>query len=191
MVEVLQSLIQQYGQDAVVNNSDVPDQMNDDVKNEVMSGLMSGLSEQANSQGGLGSIMGLLSNTGAASNSSSLMDNPIVSMISQQVIGNITQKFGLSSGAASGVVGQMLPNVLGGLISKTNDPEDNGIDMGGIMNALSGGKTEGMDLSSIMGAASGALADGKLDMSDLMNLAGGGKKTGGGLGSMLGGLFGK
>lgn len=194
MVEVLQSLIQQFGQDAVVNNADVPDQLNNDVQSEVMSGIVSGLSEQATSQGGLGGLMSLFTDTSAAASSSSLMSNPIVSMISQSVIGNLMQKFNLSNGAASGVVSSMLPNVLSGLISKTNDPNESGIDMSGVMSMLSGGKTTGIDLSSIMGAASGAMADGKLDMSDLMNLASGSgdkEKKSGGLGGLIGGLFGK
>jgi hypothetical protein len=112
-------------------------------------------------------------------------------MISQSVIGNLMQKFNLSNSAASGVVGQMLLKVLGGLISKTNDPNDNGTDMDGVMNMLFGGKTQGIDF----GSASGATTDGKLDMSDLMNLASGGDgdkgKSSGGLGGLIGGLFGK
>jgi hypothetical protein len=66
MVEVLQSLVQQFGQDAVVNNADVPDQLDSDVQNEVMNGLVTGLSNQATSQGGLGSLMSLLTDTSAA-----------------------------------------------------------------------------------------------------------------------------
>jgi hypothetical protein len=195
MVEILQSLIQQFGQNAVVNNTDVPDQINNDVQSEVMSGIVSGLSEQATSQGGLSSLMGLFTDTGAAANSSNLMSNPIVSMISQSVIKNLMQRFNLSNSAASGVVDEMLPNVLSGLISKTNDPNESGIDMSGVMDMLSDGKTAGVDFGSIMGAASGAMADGKLDMSDLMNLASGGRgnkeKNSGGLGGLISGLFGK
>ena len=107
------------------------------------------------------------------------------------------EKFGLSNSAAAGVVGNMLPSVLGGLINKTNDPDDNSIDMGGLMGAITGGKTSGIDFSSILSQGAGALADGKLDMNDLMNLAGsamgGGnnqQQNSGGLGSILGGLFG-
>lgn len=198
MLEVLQSLIQQHGEQAVVNNSDVPNQHNDDVKDEIMNGLLSGLSNQASAQGGLGSLMGLLGNNSNAKDSNSLMSNPIVAMIAQNVMGSLMQKFGMSNNAASGVVGSMLPSVLGGLISRTNDPNDNGIDMGSILGVLSGGKTQGLDLGSIMSGVSGAMADGKLDMNDLINLASGKsnqpqqQQSGGSLlGNVLGGLFGK
>lgn len=193
MLEVLQGLIQQAGQGAVVQNPEVPNEHNEGVMSEVMQGLMGGLSNQANSQGGLGSLIGLLG--GGAGNSGNLMSNPIVGSIAQSVIGNLMEKFGLSNSAAAGVVGSMLPSVLGGLINKTNDPNDSSIDMGGLMGAITGGKTSGIDFGSLLSQGAGALADGKLDMNDLMNLAGsamGGQKQqgGGGLGSLLGGLFG-
>lgn len=192
MLEVLQGLIQQAGQGAVVQNPEVPNEHNEGVMGEVMQGLMGGLSNQANSQGGIGSLIGLLG--GGTGNSGNLMSNPIVGNIAQSVIGNLMGKFGLSNSAASDVVGNMLPSVLGNLINKTNDPNDNSIDLGGLMGSITGGKTSGIDFSSILSQGAGALADGKLDMSDIMNLAssamGGQKQNGGGLGSLLGGLFG-
>ena len=194
MLEVLQGLIQQHGQGAVINNPQVPNEHNEGVMNEVMQGLMGGLSNQANSQGGLGSLLGLLG--GGAGNSGSMMSNPIVGNIAQSVVGNLMEKFGLSNSAAAGVVTSMLPSVLGGLINKTNDPDDNSIDMGGLMGAITGGKTSGIDFGSLLSQGAGALADGKLDMSDLMNIAGGmmggqqNQQQGGGLGGLLGGLFG-
>jgi Bacterial protein of unknown function (DUF937) len=197
MLEVLQGLIQQHGQSAVIDNPQVPNQHNEDVMSEVMSGLMGGLSNQANAQGGLGSLLGLLG--GGAGNGGGLMSNPIVGGIAQSVISNLMGKFGLSNSAAAGVVGSMLPSVLGGLINKTNDPNDDSIDMGGLMGAITGGKTSGIDFGSLLSQGAGAMADGKLDMSDLMNIAGGmmgggqqnQQQGGGGLGGLLGGLFGK
>lgn len=196
MLEVLQNLIKEHGQSAVVDNPAVPNEHNESVMNEVMQGLMGGLSNQASSQGGLGSLLGLLGG-GAGTSGGGLMQNPIVGGIAQSVIGNLMAKFGLSNNAAAGVVGSLLPSVLGGLISKTNDPNDSSIDMGGLMGGLTGGKTNGIDFGSILSQGAGALADGKLDMNDLMNIAGsamgGGNRQqgGGGLGSLLGGLFGK
>jgi len=194
MLEVLQGLIQQHGQGAVVNNPAVPNQHNEGVMNEVMEGLMGGLSNQANSQGGLGSLLGLLG--GGSGSGNGMMSNPIVGNIAQSVIGNLMEKFGLSNSAAAGVVASMLPQVLGSLINKANDPDDDSVNTGGIMDVLSGGKTSGIDFGSILSQGAGALSDGKLDMNDLLNIAGsamGGNKQqggGGGLGGLLGGLFG-
>ncbi|WP_305951719.1 DUF937 domain-containing protein [Emticicia oligotrophica] len=192
MLEVLQGLIQQAGQSAVIQNPQVPNEHNEGVMDEVMQGLLGGLSNQANSQGGLGSLIGLLGN----GSSGNLMSNPIVGNIAQSVVGNLMEKFGLSNSAAASVVGNMLPSVLGTLIDKTNDPNDSSIDLGGLMGTITGGKTNGIDFGSLLSQGANALADGKLDMNDIMNIAGsamGGQKqqgSGGGIGDLLGGLFG-
>jgi Bacterial protein of unknown function (DUF937) len=197
MLEVLQGLIQQAGQTAVVENTEVPNEHNEGVMGEVMQGLLGGLTNQANSQGGLGSILGMLTGGGNSNQGGNLMSNPLVAGIAQNIIGSIMSKFGLSNGAASGVVANMLPSVLGGLINKSNDPADSSVDIGSIMNVLSGGKTSGIDFGSLLSQGAGAFADGKLDMNDLVNLASGasnqGQSSGGGglFGSLLGGLFGK
>ncbi len=197
MLEVLQGLIQQVGQTAVVENNEVPNEHNEGVMSEVMQGLLGGLTNQANSQGGLGSLLGMLSGGGNSNQGGSLMNNPMVAGIAQNIIGSIMAKFGLSNSAASGVVASMLPSVLGGLISKSNDPADSSVDTGSIMNVLSGGKTSGIDFGSLLSQGAGALSDGKLDMNDLINLASGSsssnQNSGGGnlFGNLLGGLFGK
>ncbi len=196
MLEILQGLIQQAGQKAVVENQEIPNEQNEGVMGEVMQGLLGGLTNQANSQGGVGSLLGMLSGQ-SASQGGGLMSNPIVANIAQSVIGNVMSKFGLSNGVASSVVSNMLPSVLGGLISKVNDPNDSSVDMGGVMGALSGGKTDGIDFGSLLSKGANVFADGKVDMSDLINLATGGSSNsnsgggGGMLGGLLGGLFGK
>lgn len=197
MLEILQGLIKQSGQQAVVENQDVPNEHNEGVMQEVMAGLMGGLQKetQGNNLGGLLSIL-----TGAAGQQGGgLASNPIVGSIISSVAGNLMSKFGLPQGAAQGVVGAMIPQVLGGLINKSNDPNDSSVDLGGMMSVLSGGKTQGVDFGSLLGQAGAVMADGKLDMSDLLRVAGGmaggqqqQQSAGGGLfGSILGGLFGK
>lgn len=192
MLELLQGLIQKAGQGAVVQNPEVPNEHNEGVMGEVMQGLMGGLSNQANSQGGLGGLIELLG--GGAENSGGLMSNPIVGSIAQSVISNLMGKFGLSNSTASGVVDNMLPSVLGNLINKTNDPNDNSIDFGGLMESITDGKTSGIDFGSILSQGAAAFSDGKLDINDLMKLAnntmGKQKQNDGGIGSLLGSLFG-
>jgi hypothetical protein len=192
MLELLQGLIQKAGQGAVVQNPEVPNEHNEGVMGEVMQGLMGGLSNQANSQGGLGGLIELLG--GGTENSGGLMSNPIVGSIAQSVISNLMGKFGLSNSTASGVVDNMLPSVLGNLINKTNDPNDNSIDFGGLMESITDGKTSGIDFGNILSQGAAAFSDGKLDINDLMKLAnntmGNQKQNDGGIGSLLGSLFG-
>lgn len=193
--QVLQGLIGQVGQQAVVQNNEVPNQYNQGVMDTVMSGLMGGLSNEAQQPGGMGQLMSLFGG-GAAPSSNALMGNSMISGIAQNIIGNLMQRFGLSNSAASGVVASMLPMVLSQLISKTNDSNDSSIDLNGVFGGLTGGKTDGLDLSSLLSGGQAALADGKLDLNDLINLVGNqgssASKGGGGLmGGLLGSILGK
>ena len=207
MLDQLLGLIQENSQQAIVQNPAIPNEQNGEVMQTLMGSITGGLQEQAQS-GNLQGIMGLLSGNSGTS-SSGLMNNPIVSSIATNAINAIMQKFGLSSGAAGGIVSSVLPGVLGGLISKVSNPGDSSIDFNGMLGGLLGSgsnsataqtQSSGFDFNQI----GYAMADGKLDMSDLMrmggSLMGGGNKTAtannqqqsGGLdlGGLLGGLFG-
>jgi hypothetical protein len=175
MLEQLMGLIQDHSQDAIVNNPAIPNEHNNDAMQTILGAITGGMQQQAQSgQGGLAGLAGLLGGQ-AGNGGAGLMSNPIVAGIAQQAIGGLMQKFGMGNGAAAGIVSQVLPGVLGSMISKTNDPNDNSFNMTDIM---------------------GVMADGKVDMSDVMNIAGkfmgGGQQGGaaGGLGGLLGGLFG-
>ena len=188
-------LIQDHSQDAIVNNPAIPNQNNNDAMQTILQSVMGGLQNEA--QGGnVGGLMGLLSGQGGQGGS--LMNNPIVAGIAQNAIGSLMEKFGLSNSAAGNVIAQVLPGVLGSMISKTSNPNDSSMDFGGIMGSLLGGQAQqtqqqgGFDFNQI----GYAMADGKLDMNDVMRiggslLGGGGNAGGGGLGGLLGGLFGK
>jgi hypothetical protein len=206
MLDQLLGLIQENSQEAIVQNPAIPNEQNADVMKTLMGSITGGLQEHAQS-GNVQGIMGLLS--GASGTGSGLMNNPIVASIAQNAIGAIMQKFGLSNGAAGGIVSSVLPSVLGGLISKTSNPGDSSIDFNSVLGSLLGG---GSAATAANGAqASGfdfnqigyAMADGKLDMNDLMRVGGsffgggnapaaGQQQQSGGmdLGGLLGGLFG-
>jgi hypothetical protein len=195
MLEQLMGLIQDQSQEAIVKNPAIPNENNNDAMQSILQSVMGGLQNEA--QGGnLGGLMGLLS--GQAGQGGNLMNNPIVSGIAQNAIGGLMEKFGLSNSAAGNIIAQVLPGVIGSMISKTSNPNDNSMDFGGIMGALLGGQAQqaqqqgGFDFNQI----GYAMADGKLDMNDVMRIGGsllgggGGQQGGGGLGSLLGGLFG-
>ncbi len=77
------------------------------------------------------------------------------------------QKFGLSSDAAAGVAGGMIPEVLGSLIGKAQDPNQPGFNVSDIVNSIGGGNAGGlMDAVSKYGGQFGLDQnnDGKVDM---------------------------
>jgi hypothetical protein len=185
MFEQLTQLVQQFGQDDVVKNSAIPNEQNEAVMEEAGSSIFSSLQKMA-SEGGIEQLAGLLQGNNAQNAS-----NPAVQQITQQLTGSLGEKFGLDSSAASGIAGSIIPKVLGGLVNKANDPNDN-FQITDLIGAISGGgaQTSGiMDAISKYGTQFGLdqNADGKVDLTDAMAIS----KSSGGIGGFLGKLFGK
>jgi len=175
MLEQLMGLIQDHSQSAIVNNPTIPNEQNNGIMQTIMGAITGGMQQHAQSgQEGMSGLAGLLGGQSGTSGEG-LMSHPIVSGIAQQAISSLMTKFGMDNSAASGVVSQVLPNVMGSMISKTNDPQNSSFNMTDII---------------------GTMANGKVDMSEIMNIAGkfmgggGQQQGGGGLGGLLGGLFG-
>lgn len=185
MFEQLTQLVQQFGNDAVVKNNAVPNEQNEAVMQEASNSIVDGLKNMA-AQGNISDLSDLFQGNNASDTS-----NPVVQKLTEQLTGNLGEKFGLSSDAAAGVAGSLIPKVLGSLVGNAKDPNHKGFEVADIVNAISGGNgnTGLMDAVSKYGSQFGLdqNADGKVDMSDAMAAVS--KK--GGLGGLLGKLFGK
>ncbi|WP_309642072.1 hypothetical protein [Flavobacterium sp.] len=185
MFEQLTQLVQQFGQDAVVKNDAVPNEHNEAVMNEASNSILDGLKNMV-AQGNVSDLAGLFEGNNASDAS-----NPVVQKLTEQLSGNLGQKFGMSSDDASGVAGSLIPKVLGSLVGNAKDPNHKGFEVSDLVNAISGGNGNSglMDAVSKYGGQLGLdqNADGKVDMSDAMAAVT--KK--GGLGGLFGKLFGK
>lgn len=185
MFDQLTELVQQYGNEAVVKNNAVPNEMNEDVMKEASSSILSGLQNMA-SEGGIEQLASLFQGNNASDTS-----NPAVQNLINQVTGNLGAKFGMDSSAANGVASNLIPQVLGALVGKAKDPNVKGFDVSDLVSSISGGNNSGlMDAISKYGSSFGLDQnnDGKVDMQDAMAAV---TKKSGGLGGMLGKLFGK
>ena len=141
MLEQLMDLIKQHSQEAVVNNPDVPNDKNNAVIAEATNTVASGLQNLA-AGGGLQNILSLFGGGGGQPQTGqSLMSNPIVNMMVGHFTGKLMNNFGLGSSQASGVANSLIPNVLSGLINKTNDPNNSGFTLDGILHSLTGGQS--------------------------------------------------
>ena len=163
MLEQLMGLIQDHSQDAIVNNPAIPNEHNNDAMQTILGAITGGMAQQA--QGGGDMLGGLTSLLGgqAGTNGSNLMSNPIVAGITQNAVKALMSKFGIENSAASGIVAQVLPGVIGSMISKTNDPNDSSLDLGSILGALTGGgqqQQQAGGLGSLLGGL-GSLLGGK------------------------------
>ena len=118
MFEQLTQLVNQFGNEAVVNNPAVPNEHNEAVMNEASTSIIDSLKNMA-ANGNVAELAELF-NGNNASNAS----NPVVQQLTQNLSGNLGEKFGLSSEAASGVAGSLIPKILGSLVSSAKDPNN-------------------------------------------------------------------
>lgn len=187
MLEQLAQLAQQYGNDAVVKNNAVPNEHNEAVMSEASNAIHSGLQKIA-SEGGVAQLAGLFQGSNAQDSS-----NPVVQQLTEQFSGKLEEKFGLKNSDASGVAGNLIPQIVGSLIGKAKDPNDSSFQISDLVNSISVGNGNSglMEAVSKYGSQFGLdqNADGKIDAKDAMAAVT--KKNGGGLGGLLGKLFGK
>ena len=185
MFEQLTQLVQQYGGDAVVNNTAVPNEHNEAVISETSNSIFAGLQKIA-SEGGAEQLAGLFNGTSPIDSS-----NPVVQQLTQQLSGSLGEKFGLSSADSSGVASSMIPQVLNSLVNKAKDPNDSSFNISDIISSISGnsGQTSNiMDTISKYGTQFGLdqNADGKLDVADVLVVT----KSKGGIAGFIGKIFG-
>lgn len=177
MLDQLMQLIQQSGQQAVVENNEVPNENNDAILNEAQQSITSGLQQLA-ATGQLNTLMESVQNGQAAT------DHPAVQNISNNFMGNIMEKFGLNKGTASMIAASIIPMVLSKVMNKGGAQGGGGFDLGGLLSSLTGGGNAGqaqqsgqggggiMDTISSIGAKFGLDkdGDGDVDMNDLGKL---------------------
>lgn len=145
MLDQLIALVKQNAGESVVENPAVPNEHNEQVMAEASNTVVSGL-QNILAGGGLQNILSLFSGNGDNNNqknsSSGLLQNPIVSMMVGHFMKKLMGKFNMSSSNASSVASSLIPNVLNGLISKTQDPNDHSIDLNSIISSLTGGNVQ-------------------------------------------------
>ncbi len=172
MLNNLLDLVKQHAGDAIINNTDIPNERNDEAVNFASNSIFEGLQKAiAGGQGGgVESLIGLFKGGGQAH------QNPITQNIQSNVVQGLMSQFGLGESKAGGIASMLIPIVMNQLVHKTNDPNDNSFDLQDIFNKVSGGKTGGLDIGGLLNQFTG----------------GGEKQQGsGGLLDSIKGLFGK
>ncbi len=194
MLEQLLNMVKEQAGAAIIQNPDIPDERNEEAVADVTSNIAGGL-QQALAGGQFKDVLSLLGGRGG-----DLQNNPLANQLSGNAVESLMNKFNLNQGQAGNVVSNLLPGVLQNLISKTNDPSDNSIDLQGIFNSLTGGKTGGLDLQGLLGRVTqGGLdrdGDGDTDLNDIISMVKGGaaeqqQRGGGGMMDIVKGLFGR
>jgi hypothetical protein len=159
MLEQLANLVKQFSGDAVVNNPDIPNEHNENVMAEATSSISGGL-QNAIAGGGLQNVLGLLTG-GGGNGGSGIMGNSLVQSMVGSFAGKLLSKYGISPQIAGPLATSLIPKVLNGLISKTNDSNDSSFNLQGILSSLTGqgGQQQagggGFDIAGILSSLTG------------------------------------
>ena len=154
MLKELFDLVKGHATDSVINNPDVPNEHNDGVVAEATNTVASGLRNIV-AGGGLKSLISLFKGDGT--NRKSLLSNPIVSMMMGHFAGKLMNKFNLNTTQANNLSGHFIPNIIGSLINKTNDPHDSTFTLDKLIGSITGNKSG--NISSNQNNGSGSLGD--------------------------------
>lgn len=205
MLDQLVELVKGFAGDAVINNPDVPNEKNNQVVAEATNTVASGLQNMV-AGGGLENIIAMFSG-GNGQGGKGLLSNPVVNMMIGHFSRKLTTKFGLNSNQASGVANNLIPNVLSGLINKTNDPSDNSFTLDNLLHSITGGQStqvaqekkstgdNGFSFQNLISQFSGGGGQGGGGLSDIFSKITGGaqqaqqKQGGGGLMDLIQGFL--
>lgn len=144
MFENLLKLVTENAGDTIINNPAIPNEKNDSAISTATEGIMGHLKGMMGS-GGVENLLDMFKGN-------DVQGHPAVAGISQQVAGSLMEKFGIDSKQASGIVGDLIPKVMGQLVNKTNDPNDKSFDLSDIIGNLGSDKGS---LGGILGQVKG------------------------------------
>lgn len=173
MLDKLLDLIRGNSGDAVISNTAIPNEKNEEAVKSAGSSIMATL-KNALAGGKIKDVLGYF--TGKSDSSSE-----IVREATTNYSQDLQTKIGLGAAEANDVASKVVPQTMSQLATKTADPSDNSFNIQDIFNNLSGGKTGGMNVQEMINKYTGGKFDkdndGDVDMQDLKNMFGGG--TGG------------
>lgn len=147
--QLLRTLVNQ-GQQTVVENPQIPNELNRQVIGEAGGAIMNVLQGMM-ANGGLSQIMRLFAagGQGQSAGLAGMLANPMVQQMIQSFTGRLTNQYRLSPDAAQQVGQSLIPSVLQNFTSQVSDPNDPSIDLNGIMRTLAGGQAGGFDFNSL------------------------------------------
>ena len=172
MLQELFNLVKGSAQGSVIGNPDVPNEYNNEVVAEATNTVASGFRNIV-AGGGVQNLLAMFGNSGQQSGSS-LLNNPIVNMMVGHFAEKLMTKYNLGGAQASNVANSLIPNVIGDLINKSNDPGNSSFSLENLLSSITGGRSAEVVQQHPSGNAG-------FNLPDLLNQFGGGQSGGGGL----------
>lgn len=144
MLKEIFDLVKNAAGDSVINNPDVPHEENNDVVAEATHTVASGLRNMV-AGGGLENILSMFTggdkDKGGGFSLSSLTQNPLVQMMIGHLTGKLVSNYNMNSSQANNVASKLIPDVIGNLVSKANDPKDDSFSLDKLIGSITGGKS--------------------------------------------------
>lgn len=146
MLEQIAALVKQFGQDTVVKNPDIANELNEDVLTDATHTISGGMQNML-AGGGLQDIISMFTGGGGSQANTSkggiggLLKNPIVIMMVGHFVSKLIGKYKMSPEKANSVSSTLIPNVLTDLVNRTKDtsPENDSFDLNNLIGSLTGG----------------------------------------------------
>jgi len=142
MLENLNQLVKENVQQAIINNSAVPNEQNEEAVSAASGSIMEAIKQQL-SRGNLGGLVDVFKGGNAEG-----------STVAQDATTGFTEKLeamGINMETAKGIAASVIPSIVGKLVNKTNDPLDSSFNIQDIVSKVAG-------------------EDGKIDISDAIRL---------------------
>jgi len=146
MLDNLNQLVQDGAQEAIANNSDIPDEHNEAAVSAASSSIFDALKDHLTS----GNISGLVD----AFKGGNVAGSSLVQDASAGFVDKLAG-MGIDSEAAKGIAASVIPGLVSKFVDKTNDPNDSSFDIKDIVSKVSGGN---FDVSSVLGMFTGGAA---------------------------------
>lgn len=140
-------LVRDNVQEAVVNNSDIPNEQNEAVIQAASGSIFDTLKDQLSS-GNVGGLVDLFKGGSAEG-----------SAVTQQAAGSFQDKLaglGINSTIAKSIAAAVIPMIISKFTQKTNDPNDSSFNIQDVLGKLAGGADGKFDLTDVMGMFTGS-----------------------------------
>lgn len=156
MLENLNQLVKENVQDAIVNNSDVPNEKNEEAISAASGSIVDALKQQLSS-GNIGNLLDAFKGGNAEG-----------STVAQKAASGFTDKLaamGINMDAAKNIAASVIPSIVGKLVNKTNDPNDSSFNIQDVIAKVSGpdGKFDLSDVTRMFTEKTDVNGDGKDD----------------------------
>ena len=156
MLENLNQLVKENVQDAIVNNSEVPNEQNEAAISAASGSIVDAIKQQLSS----GNINNLLEAFKGG--------NAEGSAVAQQAASGFTDKLaamGINLESAKNIAASVIPSIVGKFVNKTNDPNDSSFNIQDVIAKVSGpdGKFDLSDVTRMFTEKTDVNGDGKDD----------------------------